>query len=379
MGIIILLLLTVFGLAFLLGGKALSQHGIFFVEPKEGEIIAVMRGGSLSELIITNDGTDIDTDNNVDTTKQREKGFLEKHVGIKWIGPWPFYKVHTFEVSVDKLKEGVGTPIKPESLDEFIAHRDKREVNFLLYKIPRPVLLADVEFPGDNAQVDMLFRAIVRVVNPYKFLFIHKANTKLVDEAIESAVINYCQKVVLKDPEGKLNYRRWLQHDKEKGSNFIKSIFLVNNQADSAPLGIVEQYGIELEEIHLIRFEADESTRAIADSLRREEAAKGVAKGVIATAHGEAMRIVTLAKARAQEIRLLTKAEAGGASANYNAVGGTVHGSNYLNAREWGKAVAEAKPSVIGANPLISIPLPPEKEELRRPKEEPVKDGDPES
>lgn len=272
MGAFIILLAVILTALFLLGAKALAQTRKFFVEPKEGEIIAIMRGESFSHFIITVDGKDIDEKHNV-IKGTRRKGFLEKLIGVKWIGLYPWKTVYEFKVNADKLKEGEELKQKPKTLDDLIAHEKKRDVHALLYKIPRPVLIEDVELPGDNSQIAMLFRAIITVTNPYQFLFVHKANIALVGEAIQAAVIGYCQKALLDGSvtKEKMTYKGWLSHEKGKESEFIKSIKEINFGTKTAPLGIEVQYGLHLEEIYLIEFEADETTQKIADALRKKE------------------------------------------------------------------------------------------------------------
>lgn len=225
--------------------------------------------------------------------------------GFYWVSMfYPQKHIHKFQVIKSRLRRNTEDGRKISEMIEVDAAPS--EVDHLLWRFPRAVLVSDIEF-ADRLTAGLVVLSNFQVVMPNIPVFTYKADFfPQIESLVRSTVIDYCRGVKLADfiqtsPIGPTS------------SFFAQIISQVNPR-------MITQYGVEIESSWIVEIELGDSEEQKA--LRAKELAqlqgqaavtkaKLDAKAVVATAQGTAEATVIKAKATAEATKLEGDAEAG--------------------------------------------------------------------
>ncbi|MBI2475967.1 MAG: hypothetical protein HYV67_01880 [Candidatus Taylorbacteria bacterium] len=236
---------------------------------------------------------------------KKVRQYLRHRWGFFWVSAfYPQTHIHKFQVVKSRLRRNVEhgqTPI--EEMIEVDA--TPAEVDNLLWRFPRAVLIGDIEF-ADRLTASLVAMSNFQVVMPNIPVFIYKADFfPQIESLVRSTVIDYCRKVKLADfitssPIGPVL------------SFFTQIISQVNPE-------MISQYGVEIQSSWIVEIElgdSEEQKALKAKELAELQGQAGVtaaelaAKAVVATAEGAAKATVIGAEAAAKATTLKGTAEA---------------------------------------------------------------------
>lgn len=278
----------------------LAKLDLFFTFIKEGEAKIVARGETYCKTIFALKGHRIKRNGDIEQlppgASEPTKWFWEKYFGVSWVGLPPFQKIYSYRLRWTSYKPtGRSGEKAPEVNDETLSSvfiKDKVYFG----------LIQDVEtIEGIPLRVEFL--ATLRVVNPYKAVF-------LISNWVETVIDRISQqgRVYI----GNKTYKE-LQTGETSDPDQGFSGFLLHAGPGVTSLAdtILETYGVKFVSCDILKQDPPDSyrettTRAYtaqqnADALRID--AEGKAKAIELVGQAEAGVIVAKGNAEAESIR----------------------------------------------------------------------------
>ena len=197
------------------------------------------------------------------------------------------------------------------------------------------VPVVDVESVG-NVKTTININVVVRLVNPYKALFLAGGWEGLFDAAINGVVREYLGPLRIKT----------IRKEKEDG-NLVKRIKKLNDDS-ATELGFKSNFGIEIIDVRFVGFDV-RGDPEVQEALQAEEVNRLMADAAVQ----KSREIVTLANANAEAAKITVEAyKSGGAAA-------AVRQMELLKEALLGTSV---KVVSLGGNIPIAVTAPTEKE-----------------
>ena len=197
------------------------------------------------------------------------------------------------------------------------------------------VPVVDVESVG-NVKTTININVVVRLVNPYKALFLAGGWEGLFDAAINGVVREYLGPLRIKT----------IRKEKEDG-NLVKRIKKLNDDS-ATELGFKSNFGIEIIDVRFVGFDVRGDPK-VQEALQAEEVNRLMADAAVQ----KSREIVTLANANAEAAKITVEAyKSGGAAA-------AVRQMELLKEALLGTSV---KVVSLGGNIPIAVTAPTEKE-----------------
>ncbi len=261
----------------------LAPTNLFFTFVNEGTAKVVMRGGKFQRVIIALKGHYLNDNGDVVKSGDPEKlRWFERISGAYWVGIPPFFRVHTYGFLWTTLsKEEVGGEIveKPKQ-------REEKEMDNVFIK--DRVYLGYI-FSAETKEgmpVDIRYLITLRVVNPYKALFlVHRWLEATLDLVSQSG----------RQYVGRRTYQQLISKetaDPKKG--FSGGISTLENQ-------ILKNYGVFFvkAEIHSVE-PAGTAAEKYREASIRAYLAETIKNATITEAEGEARKNVLIGKSKAE-------------------------------------------------------------------------------
>ncbi len=269
-----------------------------------------------------------------------------RRLGIRFIGWFWFQKkIHEFFISIARLKESAELPDNASLKDMIqLDEGDKTRVRSLRFIIPRPVLVRDVELPGDNGKINLLLLVTFQVVIPTIPVFELKGKgfLPLLDAVINTAVTDFFAKyrVTVDGKKKSLTLDRWLETARGENSPLERALRPINASpayiksmepypklhahlldltgskktkeipaklAEDAPLGIIARYGLAITSVRIQASQAHPDTAALEKAIQAKKLAELIAAGVREEAMGRADAITSIGKAEGERMDSLAK------------------------------------------------------------------------
>jgi len=266
---------------------------------------------------------------------------------VSWV--YPQNRVKRVHISMNRLRQE--SEVKPTTTLQERIETDEGDIDSIRFIFPRPMVVEGVELAGDNARINLLILMHWRLVIPSLPIFYYDGKfMPLLDADIAAGFIDFgaTYKVTvndkgLYDPEGtkkeQLTYRHWLGLSKDRGSDLHNHLLRLNaspsfykalkdkkkdelvhhldvllggrpknlpkRMKEKVPLGLIAKYGLTLVDVDILAWEADETTKDLAEALQSRELQKRKAEGVREEAYGERDAIQAKAKAEASRYEML--------------------------------------------------------------------------
>lgn len=323
-----------FGLALL--ANYLATEKIFFSAPQEGSVEFIMAGKSIRKMLLVwhhhrIKGGEPTTANpfapyEIEEKEPKPFGFLHylnplnwmEPWGIYWIGLYPFYKIYRYDFSwiEEKINEkGLAEP--------WVRHATKRspegQTAFVYVNDFNYVLFANDVKTKSGVPLKFTFVITVRIVNPYKALFLGEDWLERTGGAIGLAAIRYAgaldyEQIVASGP-AELQVYDADQQKMVTGPYFIEQLILGlgDGKPDEFGHDLLSDYGVKLvaAKVHSIEF---------ADSAAAEEYRKATTQRYV----GEQEGLAKLAKAKgeAEAVKVTADAEAYRVNTSYSPIAG---------------------------------------------------------
>ena len=237
--------------------------------------------------------------------------WLRKKFGFYWVSTfYPAIKVHSFPVVKTRPREGYQASAQRNLTQWLEIDQEPQDVDFLLWRIPRAIIVPDIEFV-DQLKASLGIVVTFQVVIPRIPVFTYnKRFFALLESAIRGAVLDYARPMKFVDFVAKMKTG--------PQSDFFPAVVSQLNapnpvvggsSSPSLPGGLIKDLGVEAigAVIELIQ---PEENKQVTDALQAQEIArlKGEA-GVIAATKAAEARIIT-ANAEAAAKIVIGKAEA---------------------------------------------------------------------
>jgi len=283
--------------------NALAEKNYFFTRVESGGFKFLVKGETLETVLdVLPEGKYVDTETYMvseTTGKPRKRTWLEKNWGVVLVSLlWPLKKIHIFDVVADKLREVSGDhPIR-----ERIQTEIRRDVDYLRYRFPHPVLIKDVELGKDRWKIDIILMLDIRVVNPVTVVFSYKGKVmEQIDAAVSSVVIDYCG-------QKEFGYPEIINTPKGTDSRLAAKIISLNNDttANPDPDGLKDRFGIEILAVMIEAIDLSPEQKILDEAAKlveqrrheanaREEEARGLAAIERATREGIGQGLAAIA------------------------------------------------------------------------------------
>jgi hypothetical protein len=342
---IIALLIFVFGVLvavffmfglFILAAWILAHTNIFFMFLQEGHGAAIVKGGALVEnergqltieggsvhkFLVSMRGRRVEHDTTTNTWEIKDGdpqhkgllGFLEKHLGVYFIGIWPFYQLYRYEFRWMEWKPG-GKEIEAWPRDEV--------TNFFYVSTARyAVVLERAETGGKisgkelggNLQVNVKASLFVQIIRPEVALFRNVDWFIQLQEYVLSA---------MKDYVGSRNFENLRDETSPEGvsvpqqGNFSEVICKLNTEIKGKEGGVETLLGVKIVNVQMLTVDlVGDSTGKVAEATTAIYVAEQKKQAVITEAQGDA-----------EAIRIRAKADQEAIGMRYSAVEGFPHG-----------------------------------------------------
>ncbi len=267
---------------------------------------------------------------------------LLKSLGLFWVGIFPVYQVHEFEILVDKED-----PHAQEVKDWVKQPGVKRPVKSLRKLIPRPVLMLATELEVGRSTVDILLSLIFEVVDGRRFVFDMKADFTPVVSVIQTEVINTLKGVGLDD------------FLKTKGGDQTHNLLAVL-VTDGFNSDLVNLFGLKLVSAGISNLQV--SDIRLRQAMEAEQVAIREGNATRERAKAEADAMFTKAEKEAEAIRKVGDAKNAILKGSVESLAGiTPEAGGVLEAEYTGRAIEVAKPTTVlvgGSNPTPTIQIP---------------------
>ena len=339
---------------------------MFFTKIPESHIVTVVKGKDLQRIIPNVGGYRMSNEVDLngrhwlvprgpDETDKTGQSLLERYFGItliSWL--WPAVHIKQAHISMNKIRPRVDG--SPEASVQDMIQVGEGDIDALRFVIPRPVLVARVEMPGDNSQVSFVILATVQTVIPAIPIFHFNGKfMPLLDARLVAGMIDFfsTEQVPVNDdgkfdPKGKkrspVTFALLLNMSKHKDSPLHRHLLGLNaspefrtkleeagkielvkaldhwigipsrpirgKAKEDTSLGFLPQYGFVLTSVEVIELEPDETTRELSNALRAKELETRRAEAVVAKATGAADAVRITANGDADALRAIAAAQA---------------------------------------------------------------------
>jgi len=317
----------------------------FRLKPPEGQMMAVMRGnkdGALDKFVASVSGRHFKCQEkrqvfgnewekwelvpDISTSYRPNQNLPEKEFGIIFVG---FGKaLHIPHIRYTKWE------LKPGETKPSLVGKDRREP-FFYFQYTMSVPVVDVESIG-NFKTTINMNVVVRLVNPYKALFLAGGWESLFDAAVHGAVRETLGPLTVEDVR-----------KQEESGNLTKRIMRLNNDVGGEE-GFRKKFGVQVIDVRFVGFEIKGSQK-VQDALEAQEVNRLMADAAVQ----KSREIVTLANANAEAAKITVEAyKSGGAAA-------AVRQMELLKEALLG---TPAKVISLGGNIPIAVTAPTEKE-----------------
>ncbi|PIS34573.1 MAG: hypothetical protein COT37_01940 [Parcubacteria group bacterium CG08_land_8_20_14_0_20_43_9] len=266
----------------------LAPRNKFFTFVPEGTVKSVVRGYRVERVLIQWRGHYLDKGYNV--CKVDESHPEEKHPlgGLRWYGFWPALGIYRYPF------EWVGVKV-----DGTIQHHPREWLDYIILKDDQYHFSVEEAEDLNKLPLTLHFIVKIRVVNPYKALFVAENWLELTIQPLRAAV------------RDKVTEKTYDEHIKQM-SDIGSDIFRELSVADGSIPGIEEQYGIKIVSLGVIGIDPPADYRAATlkkfnAEMEREAtiiSAEAMRDKVSIEADGDAARITKLAGG---EVARLTK------------------------------------------------------------------------
>lgn len=228
-------------------------------------------------------------DDNHDIVEGKAKpSYTEEMLGVVWVGFFKkFYLSPVEYLSVDKETEKGKT--KFTIVDK--SRNKSSDDPFYYYQYIMAAVAEGVEIQ-DNVKIDMAFLFTVRLVNPYKALFLAGKFPVRATTAVEEKAKEFVRDLTFEQ------VRQKQQDDSENGIR--EAIYKANKE-------LRESFGLEIADLEYWKFDLTPGSPEVAKALEQLAVNKHNAEAAVAKAE----EIRTLAGAEADKIRLRYQALAG--------------------------------------------------------------------
>ena len=318
----------------------------FRLKPPEGQMMAVMRGnkdGALDKFVASGSGRHLKCQEkrqvfgnewekwelvpDISTSYRPNQNLPEKEFGIIFVG---FGKaLHIPHIRYTKWE------LKPSETSPSLVSKERKDSPFFFFQYTMSVPVVDVESVG-NVKTTININVVVRLVNPYKALFLAGGWEGLFDAAINGVVREYLGPLRIKT----------IRKEKEDG-NLVKRIKKLNDDS-ATELGFKSNFGIEIIDVRFVGFDVRGDPK-VQEALQAEEVNRLMADAAVQ----KSREIVTLANANAEAAKITVEAyKSGGAAA-------AVRQMELLKEALLGTSV---KVVSLGGNIPIAVTAPTEKE-----------------
>ncbi|OHA95934.1 MAG: hypothetical protein A3C70_02925 [Candidatus Zambryskibacteria bacterium RIFCSPHIGHO2_02_FULL_43_14] len=319
------------------------------IKPPEGQMMTIVKSnkdGALDKFVASVSGWHF---------KCQEKGFVSQNEWDKWelvedvdnqgnklYTPNPNMPEKEFGIIFVGFLKALHIPhirytkweLKPGETKPSLVGKDRREP-FFYFQYTMSVPVVDVESIGNfNTTINM--NVVVRLVNPYKALFLAGGWESLFDAAVHGAVRETLGPLTVEDVR-----------KQEESGNLTKRIMRLNNDVGGEE-GFRKKFGVQVIDVRFVGFEIKGSQK-VQDALEAQEVNRLMADAAVQ----KSREIVTLANANAEAAKITVEAyKSGGAAA-------AVRQMELLKEALLG---TPAKVISLGGNIPIAVTAPTEKE-----------------
>lgn len=282
-----------------------SSLGIFWITPKEGEAVAIMRNKKFHKMVLRYTGhrfaetvTDEASDNleMYNIVQDESPGIISALTslvfpirGVSWVGIPPFFSIHRY---------------KFEWMDDRFEKREPEEIEWILVqKYVYGIILDKIELEGGIPYTIKLL-VTLQVTNPAKALFRVKRWLDAAMERISGWSRDEFSSLSINDfvaPEGDREMADYAAHAGPRLERALQRIMA------SAKTQLTSEFGVSVSIVQVVEIDpADEGLRSV---IIQREVAKQKALAAIEEARGEAeaINIVNAAAEKMSEKALIIK------------------------------------------------------------------------
>jgi len=310
----------------------LAKKNLFFTIVPEGQIKVVMRSGRAVKYLANIKDHSIELDNGkISDTATDHTGVLNEILGVYWIGVPPFNQIYTYRFRWNKWD------MEEEKTMYDLVKKDE-DISWLLYRAPYAMKMEGVE-TKERIPLNLVFVITVSVVNAEKVLFKTSNWLTNVTAAVTSAVRDFVGNCNLKDlvsmkTEISGDDIKGISFEKKENSKFVDVIRSLNGK-EVGNIGLIESFGIQID---VVNFQSLE----VIDGGTQQKLLEATQAAYIADRESE--KIITIATAEANAIKLKGEATAGAIKAKMDALGAN---SSSVGIIALSDAIATAKPSSL--------------------------------
>jgi hypothetical protein len=272
-----MLLIIVLSLVFLaLALYQLALWDVFFGTCPEGQIKVITVGESYHDFFHSVTGYK-KVGGKLESLGNGEKdrrGWMQRRLGIYWIGLWPIYKVPYYQFDWPTITRGEVEQIE----------RKSKKVNTIIFRFEYPLEFKGME-TSDNFKVTVVIQVLVEVFCPELARFKARNWLNVLKAAIESKVRDFVGTKTFEEIRG-LKTEMTTEKD-----NFVKDILDLNKrEEDDANPGMEDIIGVRIVTANFQRVDAEESDAV--EALKKVATAQreGQAEVVKAEKKAEARR-----------------------------------------------------------------------------------------
>ncbi|MBX4188988.1 hypothetical protein KW785_00120 [Candidatus Parcubacteria bacterium] len=243
--------------------------------------------------------------------RKKKPDVLEKELGLILFGPGR--SLHIPKIKYSKWEK------KPGGTEFEVTSKDRLDSPYFFFQYTMAIPAVKVEIEG-NATVDIIVNIVIRLINPYKAIFLAGGFESLVDAAVEGAIREHVSQ------EGFEKLKKELEQSKEGLNHRIMELTNLApatptpqaltqgnapGQADVDDGGFRHKFGIEIIHVNFVRFDLSEGNAEFKKALSQ----KAINKLNAEAADDKKRETITLAQGKAEGARIMTEAYGSGEAA----------------------------------------------------------------
>lgn len=266
----------------------------------EEEWLLIDRDVTVKESIVSGDP---------DTNSTSLGAWLRNKWGFFWVSLfYPARRIHKFFLIKARLREGMEGQSEKGTLSEWWIETEKepQEVDHLLWRFPRPIVAASVEF-ADVFKANLGIIVQLQVVMPNLPVFVFEGKFFPPTESmIRSTVVDYARTMKMMD--------FITNHPTGPNSSFFAAIVSQLNPE------MIKLYGIEITNAWIAEIQIIKDTR-VQEALQAKELAEREGEAGITKKTKEGEALLAYAEREAKAITVVAQAQAGAFKIKLDAVG----------------------------------------------------------